>query len=117
MKQRIVRRIVRTALATAMGAAFLAGAGVGVAPAHAARAVVVPQKNTLPRVALGGFSTPDGQGDQAWAWTGDIGADTCVRVGELAVVVPEAQGELVIDLTLESEAHSATNRYVTMIDG
>jgi hypothetical protein len=50
-----------------------------------------------------------------WAWVGEVGADTCVRVGQLAFDVPDASGVVTIDLTLETEDHSATNRYESVI--
>ena len=66
------------------------------------------------------LSWPGGSDD--WHWTGDIGSDTCVRVGTLQTVAPDADGPLVLDLkfdagvgvTLES-AQSARNRYASEV--
>jgi beta-mannosidase len=48
------------------------------------------------------LSWPDGR--HTWRWTGDIGADACVRVGTIQAVVPElgadAAGTLALDLEL-----------------
>jgi len=52
-----------------------------------------------------------GRGQHNWAWAGEVGPDTCVRVGQLHFETPDAPGELTLDLTLEAEEHSATNRY------
>jgi beta-mannosidase len=39
-------------------------------------------------------------GDHRWRWTGDVPADTCVRVGTLQLVVPPATGDLTLALDL-----------------
>lgn len=57
-----------------------------------------------------------GRGRHDQSWTGEIPADSCVRVGRIAFDVPAAAGELVLDLALESGETSATNRYVTRIE-
>jgi beta-mannosidase len=54
-------------------------------------------------------------GGHQWQWQGDIGADTCVRVGTCQMVVPEAPGELWLDLTLEHDHLVASNRYTCRI--
>ena len=52
-------------------------------------------------------------GSHQWTWQGDVPPDSCVRVGIVQFVVPEVQGELWLDLTLEHPAVAATNRYTT----
>ncbi|HVX19678.1 MAG TPA: hypothetical protein VHA73_16770 [Acidimicrobiales bacterium] len=67
------------------------------------------------RVSTRATWRPDGD-PLEWTWEGEIGADTCVRVGQIRLVVPDPDGairELEVDLTLESADHSATNRYQT----
>ena len=51
-------------------------------------------------------------GSHVWGWTGEIGADECVRVGRLRFeLAPDAAaGWLTIDLTFEAGAVVATNR-------
>ena len=53
---------------------------------------------------------------QQWRWGGTIDADSCVRVGTVQAIVPDARGELVLDLELHAESVVATNRYVATID-
>jgi beta-mannosidase len=51
-------------------------------------------------------------GEHVWGWTGEVGADECVRVGRLRFDLPDElpPGRLVIDLTLEAGNVVATNR-------
>jgi beta-mannosidase len=49
------------------------------------------------------------------AWTGDVPADACVRIGTLSFVVPDAPGALTLDLTCEGPGVHATNRYESAI--
>ena len=51
-------------------------------------------------------------GSHTWRWQGEVAADVCVRVGTLAVLVPDVPGPLTIDLSM---AELATNRYETTI--
>ncbi len=46
---------------------------------------------------------------------GELPADSCVRVGTLQVVVPDAPGPLVLDLDLVAGDDAVTNRYETRI--
>lgn len=46
-----------------------------------------------------------------WAWVGDVPPDSCVRVGTVQFVVPDAPGELWLDLIVEHPAVAVTNRY------
>jgi len=39
-------------------------------------------------------------GEHAWSFRGDVGADDCVRVGTLQLVVPDAPGPLTLDVAL-----------------
>ena len=59
--------------------------------------------------------TNGGIAGHQWQWQGDVGADTCVRVGTCQMVVPDAPGELWLDLTLEHDHLVATNRYTCTI--
>lgn len=54
-------------------------------------------------------------GSHEWRWGGELPADCCVRVGTVQVVVPEADGPLVLDLALEAGAVVAANRYETQV--
>ncbi len=51
------------------------------------------------------------------AWTGDVPADDCVRIGTLTFVVPEAPGRLTLDLSLTGGGVEASNHYVSEIAG
>ena len=46
-----------------------------------------------------------------WTWGGEVDADSCVRVGTVQAVTPEASGRLTLDLALESPAAKATASY------
>ncbi len=55
-------------------------------------------------------------GEHAWRWGGDLPADSCVRVGTLQFVVPDAPGELAVELRLVVDgAEPVTNRYQARI--
>jgi beta-mannosidase len=54
-------------------------------------------------------------GRHEWRWRGDIPADDCVRVGTIQFMVPDAPGEMRLDLTLDYGDGAATNRYETVI--
>lgn len=54
-------------------------------------------------------------GHHDWRWTGDIPPDTCVRVGTVQFVVPDAPGEVWLDLVVEHGDEVSTNRYVSAI--
>ena len=56
-------------------------------------------------------------GHHAWRWQGDVPADSCVRIGIARFVVPDAPGELWLDLTVEHGDQVATNRYTATILG
>ncbi|CAN5631837.1 glycoside hydrolase family 2 TIM barrel-domain containing protein [soil metagenome] len=58
-------------------------------------------------------------GEHRWRWQGDVGADDCVRVGTLQIVVPEpsGRGDLCLDLTLTAGGIDATNTYAAAISG
>jgi beta-mannosidase len=55
-------------------------------------------------------------GGHAWRWRGDIAADSVARVGMVRFVVPDARGELALDLALVGGDTAATNRYRARID-
>jgi hypothetical protein len=49
-------------------------------------------------------------GGHTWCWRGSVPADAVVRVGTLALVVPDVDGELVVDLELVADGRVVTNR-------
>jgi hypothetical protein len=49
-------------------------------------------------------------GGHTWCWCGSVPADAVVRVGTLALVVPDVDGELVVDLELVADGRVVTNR-------
>ena len=54
-------------------------------------------------------------GSHAWSFGGDVAADSCVRVGTIQFVVPDAPGDLWLDLTFEAADHVVTNRSTATI--
>lgn len=54
-------------------------------------------------------------GSHTWQWRGDVPPDDCVRVGTIQFVVPDAPGQLWLDLSLEHGDEVATNRYESTI--
>jgi beta-mannosidase len=57
-------------------------------------------------------------GNHEWRWAGDVPADSCVRVGTLQAVVPEADGPLRLDLELHlSRRDVIVNHYRSTIAG
>ena len=56
-------------------------------------------------------------GEHRWSWTGAVPADACVRVGTVQAVVPDASGELRLELTLRAGTVEAANSYVATIAG
>ena len=52
---------------------------------------------------------------QADPGRGDLDADECARIGIIRFVVPDAPGDLVVDLTLDGGDIAATNRYRSTI--
>jgi beta-mannosidase len=54
-------------------------------------------------------------GEHSWHFGGTVAADSCVRIGMIRFVVPDAPGELVLDLTCVSGEVVATNRYTARI--
>ena len=50
-------------------------------------------------------------GEHEWRWRGAVGPDECVRIGTIQFVVPDAPGELWLDLVLDHGDEIATNRY------
>jgi beta-mannosidase len=50
-------------------------------------------------------------GEHRWRWRGDVPADGCARIDTIQLVVPDAPGELVLDLELAGGDVAATNRY------
>jgi beta-mannosidase len=54
-------------------------------------------------------------GEHEWTFSGTAAADECTRIGTLQFVVPDAPGELWLDLTLDTDRVAATNRDQTHI--
>jgi beta-mannosidase len=55
-------------------------------------------------------------GSHRWQWQGDVPADDCVRVGIVRFVVPDAPGEVWLDLALVYGDEAASNRYESIIE-
>jgi beta-mannosidase len=53
--------------------------------------------------------------DHGWRFHGDVPADGCERVGMIRFVVPDAPGELVLDVELVAGDVAASNRYTATI--
>jgi len=54
-------------------------------------------------------------GEHEWDFGGEADADSCVRIATLQFVVPDAPGDLWLDLTLAADDVAATNRDQTTI--
>lgn len=54
-------------------------------------------------------------GSHHWRFGGDLPADSCVRIGTLQFVVPDAPGGLWLDLALEHGDEVASNRYEAIV--
>jgi beta-mannosidase len=55
-------------------------------------------------------------GEHEWSFVGTTEADDCTRIATLQFVVPDAPGQLWLDLTLDAGSiAAATNRYETTI--
>lgn len=54
-------------------------------------------------------------GQRRWRFGGDIPADECVRAGRIELEVPDTLGPLTIDLRLDADGVTATNRYTTVV--
>jgi hypothetical protein len=54
-------------------------------------------------------------GEHTWRWGGDVPADACVRVGTIALVVPDAPGTLQIDLRMGDIVNAYTSEVVSLI--
>ena len=51
--------------------------------------------------------------ERSWRWTGDVAADSCVRIGRVLLesLPSTAVGPIVLQLTLTHPSVTATNRY------
>ena len=56
-------------------------------------------------------------GEHTWRWQGSVPSDAVVRVGTLSIVVPDAAGELVVDLDLVAAEVVASSADATVIAG
>ncbi|HEY9556587.1 MAG TPA: hypothetical protein VIR58_07625, partial [Acidimicrobiales bacterium] len=56
-------------------------------------------------------------GERTWRWSGDIPADSCVRVGTVQLVVPEAEGDLTLELACRPDpsVDAITNLYTARL--
>jgi beta-mannosidase len=54
-------------------------------------------------------------GERSWRWQGAVPADGCERVGTVQIVVPDAPGELALDLACAYEGRTTDNRYTARI--
>ena len=54
-------------------------------------------------------------GDRSWWFGGDVGTDSCVRVGTVSLAAPDAPGPLVLELDLERPGGKTHNRYQSQI--
>jgi hypothetical protein len=55
--------------------------------------------------------------DHFRAWTGEVPADSCVRIGTLSFVVPDAPGPLTLELSCQGAGVQVANRYESVIAG
>ena len=76
--------------------------------------VVSDLRAELPDARIDSALVWDG-GRHDWHWGGAIEPDTCQRVGTMQFVVPDAPGELRVELTLTAADHSTTNTYSATI--
>ena len=78
--------------------------------------VVSDLRTPLPGAVVRASLTWPG-GSHEWRWQGDVDPDSCVRVGTVQAVAPDASGDLILDLALEHPDVKATNRYVADLRG
>ena len=61
-------------------------------------------------------------GSHTWRWIGDVPADACVRIGTIALVVPDVPGPLTIDVAMSASGdlsgkHDLVNTYTSSVSG
>jgi beta-mannosidase len=76
---------------------------------------VSDRREPLAEVVVAATLTTPGGVEVQHAWSGDVPADSCVRIGTVPVVVPDEPGRLTLDLSLTAGAVRATNRYEAQI--
>jgi hypothetical protein len=54
-------------------------------------------------------------GEKRWRFGGAIGADECVKVGQVELTVPDTLGALTFDLTLTAGEVRAANHYACAV--
>jgi beta-mannosidase len=54
-------------------------------------------------------------GEHRWTWAGEVPADSCVRVGTVQAVAPDAPGPLSLELAFESADVKVVNAYASSI--
>ena len=55
-------------------------------------------------------------GARSWEWTGDIAADACTRVGQLAWIAPSIDGPVTLTLELICGDITVANRYTSRVE-
>jgi beta-mannosidase len=78
--------------------------------------VVSDRRETLSELTVTATVRWEG-GEHRRAWTGDVPADACVRIGTLGFVVPDAPGALTLDLAGAGPGIDIANRYHSEIAG
>jgi beta-mannosidase len=101
-------------VAEVTGGPFAAGAPVEL-DVHVVSDLRIPLDGVRVRAELAGPSAVTGQAN--WDWLGDIGPDSCARVGAVVFVAPPGPATLVLQLTLEHEAAKAARRYELRVGG
>jgi hypothetical protein len=56
-------------------------------------------------------------GSHQWRWAGDVGPDSCARVGTVQAVVPDVAGPLALDLRLTADGVSTSTHEETTVVG
>jgi beta-mannosidase len=75
--------------------------------------VVSDRRDPLPGCTVTARLAWDG-GQHEWQFIGDVDADSCVRVGTLQAVVPDATGPLTLELVLDGPV-KASNAYESVV--
>ncbi|MCU1346438.1 MAG: putative glycosidase, partial [Acidimicrobiia bacterium] len=76
--------------------------------------VVSDRRHVIPEATVTARASWSG-GAQAWAWRGSLPADSCTRVGTVAIVVPKARGRFQLDLDVVAGDSAASNRYEAVL--
>jgi beta-mannosidase len=76
--------------------------------------VVSDRRTAVPDAVISAVLSWEG-GHHGWRWEGEVPSDSCVRVGTVQLVVPDAPGALVLDLDLVGADTAVSNRYESLI--